>query len=177
MLHHVRRFVPASSVALSVLLLAACSQPSVPAPPVRPTHSNAQMVASIRAAGDGDDSVINVHPLRDPGVASLLDVAQGDERVGKYDAAVATLDQALKLSPNAPDLLQERAEAAVYLSDYATAERLANQSWTLGPKFGPLCARNWQTIVEMRTQANDEAGAATARKWVQQCHKAGIKRL
>jgi len=28
----------------------------------------------------------------------------------------------------------------------------------------------------MRLQANDVAGAQTARKWVQQCHKAGIPR-
>ena len=60
--------------------------------------------------------------------------------------------------------------------DFGTAERLAHRSWSLGPKLGPLCARNWQTVVEMRLQFRDQAGAASARKWVAQCHKAGVPR-
>ena len=129
-----------------------------------------------KAAGAREKSVIDVSPLRDPGVTVLLDAAQHDEQAGRYADAAARLDQAIKLSPESPDLLQDRAELAVRLKDYATAERLAHQSWSLGPKLGPLCARNWQTIVEMRLQAGDEAGADTARKWVLQCHKAGIPR-
>ena len=69
--------------------------------------------------------------------------------------AAAKLDQAIKLNPESPDLLQDRAEMAIRLKDYAAAEQLAHQSWSLGPKLGPLCARNWQTIVEMRLQARD----------------------
>jgi hypothetical protein len=65
---------------------------------------------------------------------------------------------------------------AVRLKDFSTAEKLAHKSWSLGPRLGPLCARNWQTIVEMRLQARDANGADTARKWVGQCHKAGIPR-
>ena len=65
---------------------------------------------------------------------------------------------------------------AVRLKDFSAAEKLAHKSWSLGPRLGPLCARNWQTIVEMRMQARDRAGAETARKWVGQCHKAGIPR-
>lgn len=175
--YRLRRFAIAGSAALPLLLLAACSQSGGPLPPVRPTASNAQMVAAIRAAGDHEDSVINVHPLRDPGVSALLDGAQNDEHAGQYQAAAAKLDQALRLSPNAPDLLQERAEVDVYLGDYASAEKLANQSWSLGPKLGPLCARNWQTIVEIRQRANDDAGVAAARTSVQQCHKAGVPRF
>ena len=62
------------------------------------------------------------------------------------------------------------------MRDFPLAEKLAHQSWSLGPKLGPLCARNWQTVVEMRLQADDSAGAASARKWVQTCHKAGVNR-
>jgi tetratricopeptide (TPR) repeat protein len=102
--------------------------------------------------------------------------AQQDERAGNYAAAAAALDKALRISPDAPDLLQDRAEIAIRLKDFAGAEKLAHESWTLGPRLGPLCARNWQTIVEARLQANDKVGAATARKWVQQCRKAGVPR-
>jgi tetratricopeptide (TPR) repeat protein len=158
-------------------LLAGCSMfattPPPPAPTPLPTYDQ---VAAIRAAGERDKSIIDVSPLRDPGVSPLRDAAKHDEQLGRYVAAADKFDQALKLSPDSPELLQERAEVAVRLKDFATAERLAQRSWSLGPKLGPLCARNWQTIVEMRLQARDQVGAATARKWVAQCHKAGVPR-
>lgn len=56
----------------------------------------------------------------------------------------------MKLAPDSPDLLQDRAEVAVRLKNFSDAEKLARQSWSLGPKLGTLCARNWQTMVEVR---------------------------
>ena len=158
-------------------LLAGCGMFATAPPPPVPTPLPAyDQVAAIRAAGARDQSIIDVNPLRDPGVGALRDAATHDEQVGAYAAAAGKLDQALKLSPDSPELLQERAEVAVRLKDFGTAERLAHRSWSLGPKLGPLCARNWQTIVEMRLQFRDQAGAASARKWVAQCHKAGVPR-
>lgn len=159
----------------AAVLLAGCFE-AAPPPATRPVRPAHDMVAAIRAAGAREKSVIDVAPLRDPGVTALQDAAQADERAGRYAEAAAALDQALKRNPDSPDLLQDRAEVAVRLHDYAAAERLAHQSWSLGPKLGPLCARNWQTIVEMRLQADDDAGAANARKGVQACHEEGIPR-
>jgi len=162
---------------LASLLLGGCSLFAPAPPPVtRPVLSSHDMVAAIRAAGNREQSIIDVTPLRDPGLAALDAAAQHDEQAGRYAAAAGKLDQALKLSPDSPDLLQDRAEVAVWLRDFSTADKLAHQSWSLGPKLGPLCARNWQTVVEIRLQAGDEKAAATARQWVQQCHKAGITR-
>jgi len=162
---------------LAAVLLGGCSLfESAPTPVKSTVVPDHDMIGAIRAAGDREKSVIDVNPLRDPGVASLQDMAKSDEQAGRYADAAIKLDQALKLMPDSPDMLQDRAEVAIRLKDFATAERLAHQSWSLGPKLGPLCARNWQTIVEMRLQASDEAGADTARKWVQQCHKAGVSR-
>lgn len=159
--------------------LAGCSvfapQPT-PAPPTLAPVPTYDLVASIRAAGEREKSVISVNALEDPGVTLLQHSAAADERAGHYAAAAAALDQALRLSPDSPDLLQDRAEVAVRQKDFSRAEKLAHQSWSLGPKLGPLCARNWQTVVEMRLQARDLAGASSARKWVAQCHKAGIPR-
>ncbi|MEP7184535.1 MAG: tetratricopeptide repeat protein [Rhodanobacter sp.] len=162
---------------LAAIFLGGCGMfnttPPAPAPTLATPHDQ---VAAIRAAGKREQSIIDVNPLSDPGISALQDAARHDEQTGKYADAAAKLDQAIKLNPDSPDLLQDRAEMAIRLKDYARAEQLAHQSWALGPKLGPLCARNWQTVVEMRLQANDKAGADTARKWVQKCHKAGIPR-
>lgn len=158
-------------------VLAGCGLFSTTPPTPEPTPPPAyDQVAAIRAAGERENSIIDVSPLRDPGAVALQDAAKRDEQSGKYDAAAATLDQALKLSPQSPDLLQERAEVAIRLGDYGSAEKLAHESWSLGPKLGSLCARNWQTVVEVRRQARDEAGAETAQKWVATCHKPGVPR-
>ncbi|UJJ57479.1 tetratricopeptide repeat protein [Rhodanobacter denitrificans] len=162
---------------LATSLLAGCGMlATTPPPDTRPSPPSYDPVAAIRAAGEREKSVIDVNPLRDPGISALQDAARRDEQAGKYADAAATLDQALRLNPDSPDLLQERAEVAVHLKDFSVAEKLAHKSWSLGPRLGPLCARNWQTVVEMRLQARDANGAATARKWVTQCHKAGVPR-
>ena len=166
----------AAPATLAMVLLAACSQPSGPAPVTRPTVSDDQMLTAIHTAGEKEKSAIDVNPLRDPGVAALQDAAEGDLRTGKYNEAATKLDQALKISPDSPDLLQDRAELAIHLKDYASAEKLAHRSWELGPRLGPLCARNWQTIVELRRHAGDDTGAASATKWVAQCHVEGLQR-
>lgn len=172
------RLVRLSSVAAlaATVAITACAPINPPPGNARPSRSDDAMIASIRAAGDKEKSVIDVNPLRDPGVTSLQDAAGADERSGQFEAAAVKLDSALKLSPDSPDLLQERAEVAIRLKDYQRAEQLARKSWELGPRLGPLCARNWQTIAEMRLHAGDDAGAATADKWVKQCHVEGVPR-
>lgn len=159
--------------------LAGCSlfapAPAPVAPPLAPVPTY-DLVASIRAAGEREKSIISVNALRDPGIAALQEAAAADERGGHYAEAASALDQALKLSPDSPDLLQDRAEIAIRQKDFPRAEELARRSWSLGPKLGPLCARNWQTIVEIRLQGRDLPGATAARQSVQQCHKAGIPR-
>jgi hypothetical protein len=171
------RASPLVPAALAGILLAACAEPAPEAPKPPPGKSNAMMVAEIQAAGDRDKSVINVHPLVDPGVTSLQDGARADERNGQFDAAAAKLDMALKRVPNSPDVLQDRAELAIYMGNYEMAEQLAHQSWSLGSKQGPLCARNWQTVVEMRQRVNDATGAAAASKSVDDCREPGIQRF
>lgn len=165
------------SLPLALILISGCgTTPSTPSSARVAEPRLHDQVAAIRDAGAREQSIIDVTPLRDPGVAALQDAAKRDEQTGNYVAAAAKLDQAIRLNPDSPDLLQDRAEMAIRLKEYAKAEQLAHKSWSLGPRLGPLCARNWQTIVEMRLQAHDQSGAATAGKWVLQCHKAGVPR-
>ncbi len=168
------------SAALLAMTLGGCSlfaPPPPPPPPPAPVVPTARLVASIRAAGEREKSIISVLPLQDPGITRAQETARRDEQAGQFAAAATALDQAIKRSPDSPNLLQDRAEVAVRLRDFATAERLARQSWQLGPKLGPLCARNWQTVLEMRQQAGDKAGAAAALQQVKACHKPGINRF
>lgn len=172
----VRRFLRAWPLPVAAAMLAACTTPAPIESPKRPALAPTAMIAAIRAAGEREQSVIAVQPLADPGISAWKQAAQADSDAGHYDAAAAKLDQALKHSPDSPELLQDRAEVAVYQRDYALAQKLAQQSWTLGPKLGPLCARNWETITQLRQEADDKAGAATAQKWLAKCHVQGINR-
>ncbi|MEW9573631.1 tetratricopeptide repeat protein [Rhodanobacter sp. Si-c] len=173
----VRRSLYAWPLPLAAILLTACTTPAPVETPRHPALTPAAMVAAIRAAGEREQSVIAVQPLADPGINAWQAAAEADVQAGHYDAAAAKLDQALKRSPDSPDLLQDRAEVAVYQHDYAQAQKLAQQSWTLGPKLGPLCARNWETIAQLRQEAGDAAGATTAQNWVAKCHVQGINRF
>jgi tetratricopeptide (TPR) repeat protein len=160
----------------AVTLAAACSQPAPPQA-TRPSKPSYDIVAQIRAAGEREKSAIEVAPLRDPGVQGLQQSAATDERAGKYPDADAKLAQALKRAPEAPELIQDRAEIAVRMQDFPRAEQLARQSFEMGPKSGSLCARNWQTVYEMRMQADDQNGAATAKAQLDKCHIAGPNRF
>jgi tetratricopeptide (TPR) repeat protein len=95
--------------------------------------------------------------------------AHAAERAGQLDAAVAEAEQALALAPEAPDILQYRAELEVARGQWQQAEQFAIRSFTLGPKVGGLCARNWQTVVEARLALDDAATMAQAKKRLAEC--------
>lgn len=158
------------------MLLAACSHPPLP-PPASQRVSPTAMVVAIRAARVDDKSVVQIAPLRDPAVDGYLDKAHADEGVGKYKDALAKVDEALKLSPDAPDILQFRAELEILLENYPAADADAQRAYALGPKVGGLCASNWQTVLEIAQSKNDAAGVADARIKRDACHKAGPIRL
>jgi len=127
------------------------------------------MVAQIRAAAGQDDTELAVQPLRDPMVEDLREQALTLQHQRRYADAVAALEQALALVPDDPALLQERAEAAVLVGDFATAARLAKRAWDLGAKVGPLCRRHWETLRQLRLVAGDAPGVASARVQRESC--------
>ena len=83
--------------------------------------------------------------------------------------AASPADVPLPRPPATPEQLSDQAAAALSRADYATAQRLALESWRNGAQDGELCARNWQLIASVRTQLGDTRGAETARRWVAQC--------
>ena len=112
---------------------------------------------------------IDVQPLRDPQVQDLRDRAQQLETQGRHRDAEALVDQALAISVEDPDLLQWKAELALYRRAWADAEALAMRSFERGPKLGGLCRRNWATLQHARAARGDAAGAAVARQRVVGC--------
>lgn len=155
-----------------VALLSGCATappPATPPPAPLTTDTPAQMVAKVRAAGATSDTELAVRPLRDPATAGLRDAAAAQQVRGDLAGAAATLDQALAITPDDPSLLQERAEAALLLGEFAAAEAFARRADELGSRVGPLCRRHWSTIEQARLAAGDRAGAIAAGVRVDQC--------
>lgn len=166
-----RTFIGAALTAAGLsALLAGCSKPPLP-PPNSGASSPAAMVKAIRAADTSSQSVVQVKPLRDPQVDGYLDRARSDEQAGNFSRALDKLNAALKLSPDAPDILQKRAEAEILLDQFPAAEADARRSFALGPKVGGLCASNWQTVLEIAQSKNDQSNIAAARAERNKCNK------
>jgi tetratricopeptide (TPR) repeat protein len=157
-----------TSIAATLLLLAACGGAGE-SPKGKGVKPDRDLVGIIRGAGRTTGSSVEVAPLRDPAVDGFLTQATAQETAGDFNAALASVDRALKLAPDAPDILQLKAELLIGLRKYAEAEALARKSFELGARLGSLCARNWQTVVETRTLAKDEASAASAREHLAAC--------
>ncbi|NZA26751.1 hypothetical protein H0E84_10175 [Luteimonas sp. SJ-92] len=141
-----------------------------------PVADAAQMVASIRAAAGDGEGELAVQPLRDPRVEDLRQQAGRLEAAGDYQASAEALDRALEIVDADPALLQERAELAVLLGDFAAADALAQRAYALGAQVGPLCRRHWATLEQLRLLAADAEGAASAREQVAGCRVAGPER-
>lgn len=171
------RSIPRFAAGAIALVVAACSPVATPPRSDAPRLASTQNpVAAIRAAGAGDDSVVQVAPLRDAAVDGWLKEARAAEAKRDWPGAIAAAEKALKLAPNAPDILQDIAELEVARGGYARAEQLAMKSYQLGPQVGALCAKNWQTLVETRTAMNDAIERDKAIAQVKACRKQGPMR-
>ena len=158
-------------VLVPVVFVAGCATapPPVPAPVPLSTATPAQMVATVRAAGETADTEVAVRPLRNPATADLRDLAARQQARGALADAAATLDRALEVAPEDPALLQERAEAALLLGDFAAAEAHARRALAIGTQVGPLCRRHWATVEQVRLAVGDRAGADAAQAQVAAC--------
>lgn len=152
------------------LILAGCGSAPVAEPAEEPVRADPQAaVAAVRAAGGELDSAVQVAPLRDPAIEGWVAEARAAEAAGDHARAEAALERALRLAPDAPDLLQDRAEVALLRGHWREAEELAVRSFNLGPRVGSLCARNWQTSVEARVAFGDAEGALAAQERLRAC--------
>lgn len=160
-------------VAVSIcLLLGACNQPAPPAKPVvqKPDRDPSAAVNAIRAAGAKLESAVEVKPLRDPAVDGLLKQARDLEAQSQPAQALESVRKAQKIAGSAPDIIQYEAELLIETRDWKQAAVSAQKSYDLGPKVGALCARNQQTLVEVRGVLGDAPGVEQARLQVAACN-------
>jgi hypothetical protein len=145
------------------LALAACSPPPAAPATAKIEAPRRDLVAEVRAVAANEASALEVQPLRDPQVEDLRATAARHESSREFPLADKALQQALSITPNDPDLLQYRAEIALQRDDLDAAEKLAYDSFNIGPRLGALCRRNWATIrVAREARGNTEAAAAAA---------------
>ncbi|HET9033060.1 MAG TPA: tetratricopeptide repeat protein [Dokdonella sp.] len=152
-------------------LLMACSNPTPKQAPsvVRPDTDRIAAVKAIRAAGAGDDSALQVNPLRDPAVEGFLAKAEQAEQLQRLDDAHVAIQKAQALAPDAPDILQKEAEIEFLRGNIIEAEKLAYESFKKGPQVGTLCVQNWQTIIEARKSFGDNDYLPHAEKRRKEC--------
>jgi len=158
-------------------LLAACSQPAPPAKAAaRPDRDPVAAVTAIRAAGTKVDSALEVKPLRDPAAEGLLKQARDLEAQAQPAPALDAVRKAEKIAGPAPDILQFEAELLIQTRAWRQAGEVAQKAYDSGPKVGAICARNQQTLVEVRSALGDAAGAAQAQQMVATCRQAAPAR-
>lgn len=166
----------AAALAAMGVWLAACKPVAhVPPPPPGPTPQ--ERLAAIEAVAGAEDTELDVQPLRDPQVGDLRERAAQARARGDLPAAVEALDHALRIAPDDPAVLQERAEAALLQGDYAQAAALARRAYELGSRVGPLCRRHWATIEQAALAAGQAADAASAREQIGACTVPGLQRM
>lgn len=166
-----------STIALAMaLVVSACAAPT-PVARAPERAEPARVVATVRAAAGSGEGELSVQPLRDPMVEDLRQQAIEFEKQGDYAAAAAALDQALAITPDDPAVLQERAEAALLLEDFAGAEQRARRAFEIGSQVGPLCRRHWAAIRAARYATRDGAGAAEANRQLHACKIAAPERF
>jgi tetratricopeptide (TPR) repeat protein len=108
-----------------------------------------QMVATIRQAAETSATELDVQPLRDPQVEDLRQQAAALQAGGHHQQAAALLQEALEVNPDDPAVLQEVAEAHLYLWQFDEAEKAARRAHGLGSGVGPLCRRHWATVEQV----------------------------
>ncbi|MBW8075029.1 MAG: tetratricopeptide repeat protein [Metallibacterium scheffleri] len=163
-----------SALLVVALLLGACATaPQIPSssPPPLPAADAARMLAAVRRAGADNHSVLQIHPLRAAGVTALAAQARAAAEVGDYATAAQLFDQALAREPDAPDLLQDRAEMALAQGEWAAAGQFAASALRHGPRFGALCARGWQTLAEIAYAHGQTDQYTIDRQHVDTCRK------
>lgn len=95
-------------------------------------------------------------------VLALLTEADRQLGAGQTDAAVSTLERAVRIKPKSAELWHKLAQARLRQRQPDQAENLAKKSNVLARGEPGLTRRNWAIIAQARRLKGDEAGAQDA---------------
>lgn len=123
----------------------------------------------VRQPAQEDSAGVQVFPLGNPAVTTLLADATAAENEGNYEQSAMLLERALRIQPRNPEVLQNMAEVQLQMRDWEQALNFAVRSYDLGPRVGEICARNWRTISVSREYLGDHGGSAEAEQRVKTC--------
>ena len=168
--HFVSRYGRYALVALFTSLLAACA--GAPPPPRAGGPSSPDVDSQVRQPAHEQSSGVQVYPLQNPAVKSLLAEAKEAEAAGDFNRAAVALERALRIQPRDPELLQQMAEVQLQKKDYEQALSFATRSYDSGSRVGEICSRNWHTISVARENTGDSSGATQAKQRAGQCMNA-----
>lgn len=124
---------------------------TTPAPPPEPVPVPAE--PTIRPAP--------ATPMN-PATLALMDQARGQRQSGDLDAAVVTLERAIRIQPRNAALWNQLAELRLQQHKPRLALDLAKKSNSLASGNTELKRSNWSLIAEARRMLGDEEGARRA---------------
>jgi predicted Zn-dependent protease len=159
--------------ALAVLVAACAGAPRAPAPveeraaastPAAVPHGAPAepepVFEEIREAPSGPQA--SDEAALEPALVALLDESERKRRAGQDEAAAATVERALRISPGNATLWHRLAEIRLDQGRLSQAEALAQKSMSLSDGDQRLQAGNWRLIARARAGLGDAAGARAA---------------
>lgn len=96
--------------------------------------------------GDQELSVIETLPLMNNAVRSLYNQAQNFYQDNSFSQAIASLERAYKIQPNAPQISQLLAEIFLHKGDFKQAHYWAGIATKNGPSKGKTCEKSWRIL-------------------------------
>ena len=162
---------------LLLLMLTAC-QPELRSDGTPVTGLAPERLTEMRDQAAQRGRGLDVQPFRDAGVSALLNRADAAEQRGEWDQVALWLARAGEAADGAdPLVLQRQAELALLMADFDDARLLALRSFELGPKTGPLCLRNFETVALEAELRSDSGAADLARQRQSVCFPERAPRL
>lgn len=138
---------------------------SVPPAPIQADVFTSAPVESVAlAAQSGQEVVATVNQAVTAPVQSLLTTAQQQRAQGDLNGAASSLERALRIAPQEPQVLYRLSEIRLMQGDAAQSEQLAQRGLTYSANRPALQAGLWDLIAEAREKQGDAAGAADARQ-------------
>lgn len=92
------------------------------------------------------DSVIETVPLMNNAVRNLYNQATNHYNNNAFDTAIAQLERAYEIQPNAPQVSQLLAEIYLHKGDFKQAHYWASIATKNGPSKGRMCEKSWRIL-------------------------------